>query len=287
MDRTKAVACVLTLVFLTGCSRPNKIVVGSKNFTEQLILGEILAQQIERRLSIRVERRLNLGGTLLAQQALLSGAIDLYPEYTGTALTAILRQPASGESGKVFENVKSVYKSRFQLAWMPPFGFNNSFAMVVRRGDATGIRTLSEAASARPWRLGVGYEFMQRPDGFPGLARTYGLKMAATPVTMDLGLLYSALRNGQVDMVAANSTDGMLSVLDAVVLEDDRHYFPPYECSAVVREKALTEFPRLRPALEELAGRIDDRRMRELNYAVDGKHIAVREVAATFLANLQ
>jgi glycine betaine/choline ABC-type transport system substrate-binding protein len=181
--------------------------------------------------------------------------------------------------------VKSRYKSRFQLEWMPPFGFNNTFAMVICREDAAGFRTLSEAAAARPWRLGVGYEFLQRPDGFPGLARVYGLRTSGPPVTMDLGLLYRALQSRQVGMVAANSTDGMLSVLDAVVLEDDRHHFPPYQCAAVVRAETLGRFPQLRPVLEELAGKLDDRRMRALNYAVDGEHRKVRDVAAAFLTS--
>ncbi len=287
MDRAKTLACILCVALsAASCSRPEKIIVGSKNFTEQLILGEILSQQIERRLHIKVERRLNLGGTLLAQQALVAGAIDLYPEYTGTALTAILRQPPDSDARRVFESVKLAYAQRFQLAWMPPFGFNNTFAMVVRRADAAGIPSLSEAAAARTWRLGAGHEFLQRPDGLPGLSSRYGFRWQGNPVTMDLGLLYTALRSGSVDMVAANSTDGMLSVIDAVVLRDDRSYFPPYECAAVVRQETLERYPSLRGAVEELAGSLSEERMRELNYAVDGKHLTLREVASSFLNGL-
>lgn len=285
MDRTKALACLVCLC-LTGCSRPDKIVIGSKNFTEQLILGEILAQQTERSLKIRVERRLNLGGTMLAQQALIAGAIDLYPEYTGTALTAILRQQPETDAKNVRNTVKKVYAERFNLAWMEPFGFNNTFAMVIRKTDAKGIGTLTEAAAARAWKLGVGYEFLQRPDGYPGLSRTYGLRAEGNPVTMDLGLLYTALRGGQVDMVAANSTDGMLAVLDATVLRDDRHYFPPYECAAVVRKETLSKYPQLEAAINTLGGKISAEKMRELNYAVDGQHRSVAEVASAFLNSL-
>lgn len=287
MDRTKAVACVVCLC-LSACSRPDKIVVGSKNFTEQLILGEILAQQIERSLRIKVERRLNLGGTLLAHQALVAGAIDIYPEYTGTALTAVLRHAPETDPQTVRNIVKKSYADRFQLAWMSPFGFNNTFAMVIRKTDTQSgaISTLTNAAAARPWKLGVGYEFLQRPDGFPGLSSTYGLRSDGAPVTMDLGLLYTALRGGQVDMVAANSTDGMLSVLDAAVLVDDRHYFPPYECAAVVRSAVLNRYPNLEMAINALGGRISAERMRVLNYEVDGHHRPLREVAGAFLSSL-
>lgn len=290
MDRAKIIACPLTLLLiLCGCSKPAKIVVGSKNFTEQLLLGEILAQQIERETSIRVERRLNLGGTLLAQQALESGAIDLYPEYTGTALTAVLKRPPEKDPATVFEQVRADYARHFHLVWLRPFGFNNTFSMVIRREDSQNgaIATLSAAASAHPWKLGVGYEFLKRPDGFEGLVKTYGLKLDGSPITMDLGLLYTALKNGQVGMVAGNSTDGMLAVLNTVVLTDDKRYFPPYECAAVVREDALKRFPELRPALEQLSGKLPDEVMRKLNYAVDGEHRPVREVASSFIQSLQ
>ncbi|MBC7927593.1 MAG: ABC transporter substrate-binding protein [Bryobacteraceae bacterium] len=290
MARAKALSrtfLIAAIAILSACSRPEKIVVGSKNFTEQLVLGEIMAQQIERTVGVRVDRRLNLGGTMLAQQALISGAIDLYPEYTGTALTAILKQPLQSDPGKVLDLVRRTYADRFQLTWLEPFGFNNTFAMVIRRSDAGTVRTITEAASARSWKLGVGYEFLQRPDGFPGLARTYGLRTDGGPVTMDLGLLFTALRNGQVNMVAANSTDGVLAVIDAVVLRDDRAYFPPYECAPVVRKETLERYPKLQPALQKLSGSLTDETMRRLNYAVDGEHKPIREVAAQFLATLK
>jgi glycine betaine/choline ABC-type transport system substrate-binding protein len=282
MDRTKVVALILLL--LTSCSSRTSIVVGSKNFSEQIILGEIIAQHIERRLGVGVDRKLNLGGTLLAHQALTSAAIDLYPEYTGTALTAVLKQPASGDKAAVLAGVRAEYGKRWGLTWLEPLGFNNTFAMVVNSETAKSMTTISDAAnSARSWRLGVGYEFIQRPDGLAGLLETYKLRLQGQPVTMDLGLLYQALQSGKVDMVAASSTDGLISVLDVKVLEDDKNYFPPYECAIVVREDTLRKHPELRPVLEQLSGRISGETMRKLNHAVDGQHRPAREVASEFL----
>jgi osmoprotectant transport system substrate-binding protein len=282
MDRKTIVAC-LSLV-AASCGPRNTIVVGSKNFTEQVLLGEILARQIERQLGVPVVRKLDLGGTMLAHEAMVNGSLDLYPEYTGTALTEVLKQPISRDPGAVLDSVRQAYQRQWQLAWLAPFGFNNTFAMIVRR-DA-GVLTLSAAAQARPWRLGMGYEFRQRPDGLDGLLKTYGLRLTGEPVTMDLGLLYAALQNRQVDLIAANSTDGLISALPVAVLDDDRHYFPPYECAVVVREAALTRYPKLRPALEQLSGKISDATMRRLNFEVDGKHRPAEEVADEFLKGL-
>ncbi|HVW83138.1 MAG TPA: glycine betaine ABC transporter substrate-binding protein, partial [Bryobacteraceae bacterium] len=231
-------AVLLLLVLLSAaCSREPRVRVGSKNFTEQLVLGEIVAQHLEHRLHGHVSRRLDLGGTLLAHQALVNGEIDVYPEYTGTALTSVLKRQPEQQPDRVLEEVRRDYR-QWHLEWLDPLGFENTFAMAVRTQDAAGMKTLSEAAHARSWRLGAGYEFAHRPDGLPGLLKTYGLQLSGSPRTMDLGLLYQALARRQVDMVAGNSTDGMLSVLPLTVLEDDRHYFPPYECALVVREAA-------------------------------------------------
>jgi osmoprotectant transport system substrate-binding protein len=283
MDRTKIIA-LLTLL-AAACGRPARVVVGSKNFSEQVLLGEILAQQIERRTGLPVERKLNLGGTMLAQEALAKGDLDLYPEYTGTALTAVLKQPPMSDRAAALAAVRSAYRERWGLEWLAPLGFNDTFAMIVRgeTARAGNLRTLSEAAASQAWRLGIGYEFQQRPDGLAGLVKAYGLRMAGDPVTMDLGLLYQALGARKVDLIAANSTDGLISALDVKVLDDDRHYFPPYECAVVVREASLQRYPKLRAALEELSGKLSDDTMRRLNYQVDGKHRAVAEVAAEFL----
>ena len=272
--------------WVLGCSRERLITVGSKNFTEQVILGEIVAQHVSLRLSERVDRKLNLGGTLLAHQALVKGDLDLYPEYTGTALTAVLKRRLSSDPAAVLAKVKAEYLSRFKIHWLDPLGFNNTFAMVIRGEDARKyqIETLSDAAThANGWTLGVGYEFQQRPDGLAGLLRTYKLPLKRSPRTMDLGLLYRALEQKQVNMVAASATDGLLSVLDVKVLKDDKRYFPPYQASLAVRADALVKHPPLKRALEQLSGLFSDEIMRTLNYQVDGKHRPVSEVAMTFL----
>ncbi|MDE3198804.1 MAG: ABC transporter substrate-binding protein [Acidobacteriota bacterium] len=279
MVRTIAFLCAAAL---TACSHEPRIRVGSKNFSEQLILGEIVAQHLEQRFGGRVSRKLDLGGTLLAHQALVSGEIDVYPEYTGTALTAVLKEHPSNDPARVLAEVREGYR-QWRLEWLDPLGFENTFAMAVRNEDAAGIATLSDAARARAWKLGAGFEFAHREDGLPGLLRTYGLKMPGAPRTMDLGLLYPALSKRQVDMVAGNSTDGLLSVLPVKVLADDRHYFPPYECALVVRREAEAQFPGLKAALSELSGKIGSAEMRRMNYELDGLHKSAREIAREFL----
>jgi glycine betaine/choline ABC-type transport system substrate-binding protein len=262
---------------LAGCrgARASTVVVGSKNFTEQLLLGELLAQQIEAHTPLRVDRRLNLGGTFVCHQALLAGQMDLYVEYTGTALTAILGAPPSSDPAAVYQAVREAYRSRFGFEVGIPLGFNNTFAIVVRGEDARrlGLRAISDLARVAPqWRAGFGYEFMERSDGYRGLAGTYDLRFASEPRIMDLGLLYRALSDKQVDVVAGNSTDGLIAALGMVVLEDDRHYFPPYQAVTVVRGEALRQHPDLRSALDVLGGKISDDDMRRMNYAVDGEH---------------
>jgi len=290
MDRTKAGAGLIACLLLCGCSHSSAdraIRVGSKNFTEQVVLGEIVAQHLEHKLHRTVERRLNLGGTLLAHRALTSGEIDLYPEYTGTALTAILKEPpAAMDTNAVLERVRSEYRRRFHVEWLDPLGVDNGFAMVVRGPDALRRRleSLSDAASANQgWTLGAGYEFEQRPDGLAALVSTYHLRFLSAPRSMDLGLLYQALEHNQVDMIAANATDGLLSKLDVKVLTDDRHAFPPYQVSIAVREDSLRDIPGLKAALLDLSNRFTNRKMQALNYAVDGEHRSASQVAAEFL----
>jgi osmoprotectant transport system substrate-binding protein len=269
-----------------GAARHDEIVVGSKNFSEQALLGEIVAQHLEARTHREVTRRFYLAGSYICQQALLAGRVDLYVEYTGTALTAILHDPLEADPTAVYERVRSEYQRRFGLAVLPPLGFNNTFAIVVRGEDARRLhlKTISDAAPyAHDWHAGFGYEFMERPDGFAGLARTYGLAFRETPQIMDLGLLYRALLEKQVDFVAGNSTDGLLAARDLTMLSDDKHYFPPYEAVPVVRADALARFPEMRAALLELAGKISDEEMRRMNYEVDGEHRDIADVAREFL----
>jgi glycine betaine/choline ABC-type transport system substrate-binding protein len=280
MGRTQAVAGLIATLLLAGCGRSGAIVVGSKNFTEQVILGEIVAQHIESRLGVKVDRKLNLGGTLLAHQALVSGQIDLYPEYTGTALTAVLKLPVARDAAEVASKVNAEYRTQWNIEWLPSLGFNNTFAMVI----TGGFETLSQAAARpQPWKLGVGYEFLTRPDGLPGLLQTYPLKLDGTPRSMDLGLLYQALQQKQVEMVAGNATDGLIAAMKLTVLRDDKGYFPPYEAALAVRRVALDSHPGLRDALAQLSGRISTEAMRNMNYQVDGKHRTVRDVAKEFL----
>jgi osmoprotectant transport system substrate-binding protein len=283
-----SLSLILSALLLSACapSHSDRIVVGSKNFTESLILGELMAQQIEAHTHLKVERRFYLAGTYICQQAVLAGRIDVYPEYTGTALSAILKQRVEGDRTEVYQRVKSDYETRLGLTLGPPLGFNNTFAMEIRGDDARRLhlKTLSQAAALAPqWRAGFGYEFMERPDGYAGLAAAYGLHFAVPPRIMDLGLLASALKDRQIDIAAGNATDGLIPTLDLFVLEDDRHYFPPYEAVAVMRQQIVVQHPEAAQALAELGGKISDQEMQQLNYALDGQHRDVKDVAHEFL----
>ena len=280
-----------TLLFLltlaTGCGGSDEVVIGSKNFTEQIILGEILAQQIERKTGLEVDRRFNLGGTFICDIALRSGDIDAYVEYTGTAFIAILKQEPVSDPKRVYLHVKEDYQKR-DLEWLEPLGFNNTFAIMIRADEARklGVKSLSEAASFAPeWGAGFGYEFMERKDGFKGLARTYGLSFADTKV-MELGLMYRALAAGSFDLIAGNSTEGLVAALDLFILEDDLKYFPPYYAAPVVRSETLRQHPELLAALLALKQVISEKQMRIMNYQVDGERKLVKQVVAGFLATL-
>lgn len=277
-----SIACVLS-----SCHKApeRKITIGSKFFTEQVLLAELLAQHIEARTGIPVERKTNLGGTLLVHKALLAGELDLYVEYTGTALTAVLNETPSGDSSAVYARVNSLYAERFLLEVTEPLGFENTFAMVIRGDDARRfhLRTMSDLVPIAPkWRVGVGYEFLERPDGFRGWSERYGLHFADKPRVMDLGLIYRALVDHQVDIVAGNSTDGLIESLGLVALQDDKHYFPPYDAVPIVRQSTLARFPQLRGALAELAGKISASDIRRLNYAVEGQLRDPAEVVRQF-----
>jgi len=276
-------------MLLSGCSppRPDHPVIGAKNFTEQVVLGELLAQEIEARAHLKVERRFYLAGSYICQQAMLAGRIDGYPEYTGTALTAILKLPVDRDPESVMKTVRQLYQSRYHITVGPALGFENTFAMVIRGDDAQKLHltTLSQAVEYTPrWKLGVGYEFEQRPDGLPGLSAAYGLRFEGPPRTMDLGLLYRALEAHQVDMIAANSTDGPIKALGLTALEDDKHYFPPYQAVPLIRDEALQRWPEIADALAALAGEINADEMRAMNEAVDGDHRDPVDVVREFRA---
>src|SRR5437879_8861641 len=245
------------LYFFSACSKPpqSKITIGSKFFTEQVVLAELLAQHIAARTGIPVVRKTNLGGTLLVHKALLAGELDLYIEYTGTALTAVLNESPRGDSNAVYNRVKQLYSDRFHLEVTEPLGFENTFAMVIRGDDARNLQLqkISDIVALAPkWRAGVGYEFLERPDGFRGWSDRYNLHFAESPKVMNLGLIYRALVDHQVDIVAGNSTDGLIDSLGLVALTDDRLYFPPYHAVPIVRQSTLARFPQLRAALAAL-----------------------------------
>ena len=283
------VALVAAIVLLTSGVAARRtsgaIIVGSKNFTEQLVLGELLAQIIERDAGMPVLRRLNLGGTLICDGALRSGDLDVYVEYTGTALTAVFHAPISTDEVAVFDTVRNLY-AKTGRTLLPPLGFNNTFAILVRGADARalGLRTIDDAARQSPrWRAGFGYEFVERPDGYAGLAKVYGLRFPEPPRVMDLTLSYRALASGQVDLIAGDATAGLIKALDLTPLDDNRHYFPPYDAAPVARAETLLRYPAVRRALEKLSGKISADDMRALNHAADVEHRDISTIAREFI----
>jgi len=288
----------LLILFIAGLSVPGCdqidggraekaeiIRIGSKNFTEQIILGEMLAQLIEYGTSLQVERMLNLGGTVICHSALVNGEIDLYPEYTGTALTAILKEPVPEDRDTVFSLVRSAYREKFGATWLDPFGFNNTYAITVRREDAAayGWRTIDDLAEeSHALRAGFTAEFVERPDGYPGLAGRYGFSFGEVK-EMDPGLMYSAVNEKAVDVISGFATDGRIPAYDLQVLEDDRQFFPPYRAAAVVRSEVLALHPVLKDVLNALSGAITDPEMQHLNFLVDEEKRDPKDVVREFL----
>jgi osmoprotectant transport system substrate-binding protein len=281
------VGAALLLAGCRGKTEERALRVGSKNFTEQVILGEIAAQALEAQ-GVAVARKLDLGGTFVCHRALTAGELDLYPDYTGTAFTAILKEKPVSDPARVREVVGREYAHRWELHWAPPLGFENTFALVMRgdRARALGISKISDLARHPDLVPGFGYEFLERADGYPGLAAAYGLRFDARPREMDLGLLYPALEQRKVDVVAGNSTDGLIAAMGLTVLEDDRRYFPPYEAAFVVRGEAWKD-PRVRRALEPLAGAVSADAMRRMNAAVDRDKLRPADVAKEFLSSVR
>jgi osmoprotectant transport system permease protein len=285
------IAIVLVGIFVGGrgsnstaeTGRP-RVIVGSKDFSESIILAELIGQMLEAR-AVTVERKFELGGNL-PHDALLSSKIDLYPEYTGTAYTAILKHPPTTDPRVVFDQVNKEYAEKFSLVVSEPLGFENTFAILVRGADARrlNLRNVSDVtAHARNFRAGFGQDFMSRADGYPGFSKTYGLKFAERPREMDLSLTYIALSSGQVDLIAGNSTEGRIGALDLVQLVDDRRYFPPYEAVYIIRKNTLESMPVLADVLAKLAHSISTEEMRGLNYEVDANKRSIPEVVREFL----
>jgi len=278
-------AALFTLAFLR-ISTPvaNQIVIGSKNFTEQLIVAEMVAQHLEHTTDLHVVRRFGLGGSTVLHRALREGQIDLAIEYTGTALSAILHQPPLADATQVFPTVRDLYAERFALRWLPPLGFNNSYVLAVSKAGHTGaLHTISDlAARSGQMVAAFDFEFAERKDGYAGLKKAYGMKFARV-VDMHPDLMYTALKRGEVDVISAYATDGRLAQPDLVRLEDDRHFFPPYEAAIVVREDALAKHPGLAPSLSALSGTLTDERMRAANAAVDRGKSSIEQAAALLL----
>ncbi|MEL4895007.1 glycine betaine ABC transporter substrate-binding protein [Crocosphaera sp. Alani8] len=281
---------IISLIFVAFSfinQSQGQIIIGSKNFTEQLILGEIVSQQIENNSDLKVDRRFNLGGTFICHEAVKAGEIDGYVEYTGTAFTAILEQKPISNPSLVFQEVKTVYDQEFQLEVMASLGFENTYAILVRGEDAKryNLETISDVAKYTPeWKAGFSYEFLSREDGYPGLSKTYNLRFAQQPKSMELGLMYRALEEKNVDLVAGNSTDGLIEVLDLQMLEDNKNYFPPYEAVPVFNQNTLEEHPELSSIIQQLSGQISSEEMGQLNYLVDHERESVTEVVKDFLS---
>lgn len=293
--RGPAVAAVLALSILavvawsaTATASRSAVVVGSKNFTEQVVLGELMAQTIEAE-GVPVVRKLNLGGTFICDRAMRSGDIDMYVEYTGTAVTAVFHKDVPHEARPAYERARELY-AEAGITALEPLGFNNTFAILVRASDARRLELRSIAdlrAVAAGWTPGFGYEFLQRADGYPGLSTTYGLRFGNAPRAMELSLIYRAVADGQVDVIAGDATSAQIVALDLTALDDTLHYFPPYDATPVVRTAALLRHPEIKRAMARLAGRVTEKDMRAMNRAVDVEHRSTRDVAAEFLARLR
>jgi osmoprotectant transport system substrate-binding protein len=287
--RKGLVVLVLSLVLIMGAlpsaaTAQDKITVGSKGFTEQVVLGNMLGLLLENN-GFTVDRKIGLGGTVICHEALVRGDIGVYVEYTGTGLVTILKKPVLNNPEEVYQVVKKDYEDKFKLAWLKPWGFNNTYCIVMRRADAERlkIKKVSDLkALAGNMTLGATIEFVARPDGIPGLVKHYGMKFKDQK-GMDPGLVYKAIAENQVDVISGFATDGRIPAFNLVVLEDDMRFFPPYFAAPVVRAELLAKAPKLADVLNRLAGKISDDTMATLNSAVDVKKQDPEAVAKEFL----
>ncbi len=283
---TGVTVLLLALGSLFNAERAGEsIVIGSKEFTEQRILGELLAQAIERRTAIKVRRKTGLGDTLICETAMQKGDLDLYVEYTGTALTAIFKQPIQLDSEKINRVVAARYAATGRVM-LPPLGFNNTFAILVRGREARALhlKTISDAVPQTPkWRAGFGSAFLDREDGYQGLVKAYGLRFAEAPLAMDLSLTYRALAEQRIDLIAGDATNGLIARLDLFMLEDDRHYFPPYHAVPVIRAEIIKRYPELWAVFDRLAGTVTDQEMRRMNYEAEVERQDIPAIVRAFL----
>lgn len=284
-----ATAIVLAAAVFTGCGSGKKVVIGSKDFTENKILAEIMAQLIESNTDIKVERKINMGGTFVCFEAMKKGQIDIYPEYTGTGLTAQLKLPVETDSDKVYDTVSTEFSKQFHIKWLKPVGFNNTYALAVPQelADKNKIESISDLKNiSGDLVFGAEHEFFNREDGFDGLVKIYDLTFKST-AKMDVSLKYQAVGQGKMDVTDAFTTDGQLKALNLKVLKDDKNFFPPYYAAPILREEVLESHPQLEEVLNKLAGKIDDDTMQSLNYKVDNEKQTIEKVAKEFLSQLQ
>jgi glycine betaine/choline ABC-type transport system substrate-binding protein len=299
--KTQAIA-VLAAIVLAGAlavkgalgivdlmaGRRERIVVASKAFTESVILAEITCEWLEDN-GIPVDRRFYLGATNITFEAIRSGAVDMYPEYTGTGLMAILQKPPMENRGAVLRTVRESFEASYGIEWLVPFGFDNTYALAMPEDLAARlhIEKISDLLAHTDLRAGFASEFLAREDGWPGLEKKYDLHFRSPPSSMEAGLMYQAAANGQLDVISAYSTDGRIDTFHLRVLRDDRVFFPPYEAMLMVRSDALAHTPHLWALLDQLAGTIDERRMRRMNAEVDFGTRSAEEVAREFLASIR
>ncbi len=286
LDRSLMALLLLAVLVAAGCGNsPKPVVVGSMNSTEQNILSEIVAQHLEHRLGRKIDRRPALGGSLNAYQALQNGEISLFPEYTGSIVTEILKEPPAADPSMVFERARGEMRRIAQAELLDPLGFDNGFVAVINADDPRAPKTsnLSDAAgAAEGWKLGASIEFQQLSDGLPSLLQ-YKLPMKAAPRSMDGDLLFKALQQMSVTMIVARATDGILTSKVWKTLRDDRGHFAPRQACLLVKQDLTTTLPGFKPALAELSGKISAEKMRQMNAQVDLGQVPANQVAAAFL----
>jgi Periplasmic glycine betaine/choline-binding (lipo)protein of an ABC-type transport system (osmoprotectant binding protein) len=281
-------AMAATALLLAGCggaSSDKKVTVGGKNYTEQDVLVEIVKQTIEGNSDIKVTAKPFLGGTNVVATAMDRGDLDIYVEYTGTSLLHILKLPLESDSEKAYEIVKKAYGEQKKITWLKPLGFNNTYTLSMRRehAESLGVEKISDLVPLAPTlTFACEAEFMERPDGYPGLKATYNLEFDKVS-SMDVGLMYGAVRDGQVDVIDAFATDGRIPAFDLKVLEDDKNFFPPYDAAPIIRQDTLAKYPELEERLNRLAGKLNDEEMAKLNAQVDLEKKVPRDVVAQWL----
>ena len=274
------------LAVFAGCTAQKSVTIGSKDFGENIVLGEMFAQLIEAKTDIKVNRKLNMGGTFVNFEAIQKGDIDIYPEYTGTGLTAQLKIDVISDPDEAYRVVSEEFQKQFKITWLKPFGFNNTYTLAVT--DAVyrqyGVETYSDlAAVAQNLVFGAEHEFFNRQDGFDGLVALYGMTFKGEPKKMNVSLKYQAIGNGDMDVTDAFATDGPIRQYNLKVLRDDKGFFPPYYAAPIIRTETLNKYPELENVLNALGGLIDDAAMTELNYKIDVEGQAVEAVAKDFL----